>query len=98
HIMFGDISAWMIRQIAGINADEEHPGFKRVVLRPQLLEKLAWAKAWHEGPYGRIECGWKRVDNGVQITGTIPPNSTGLLHLPGGRSETLASGAFCFVV
>jgi len=39
HIMFGDISAWFYKYLAGIRPDPELPGFKRVLIRPYLAER-----------------------------------------------------------
>src|SRR5205085_2079109 len=37
HIMFGDISAWFVKALAGINPDPQFPGFRHVLIRPNIV-------------------------------------------------------------
>jgi len=43
--MFGDISAWFYKAIAGIQPDPAAPGFEHFTVAPQVLGDLTWAKA-----------------------------------------------------
>ena len=45
HIMFGDISAWFYQTLAGINPDPETVGFKHIIIKPQLLGDVKWARS-----------------------------------------------------
>ncbi len=82
HIMFGDISAWFYRQLAGIQVDPANPGFKHFVLKPQPVGDLTWVKAHHDCPYGRIVSHW-RIENGRLLWRVVvPPNTTATLHVP----------------
>lgn len=80
HVMFGDISAWMMQYIAGIRPAT--PGYKEVLLRPELMNGLALAQATHESPYGTILSSWRVEGTNVSLNVVIPPNATGLIHLP----------------
>lgn len=40
HIFMGDISAWMYNILAGINYDEQHPGFKHFFIQPHFVNGL----------------------------------------------------------
>lgn len=82
HIMFGDISAWFFKTLAGINADPAHPGFQHVIIRPHAVDGLAWARAEHDGPYGRIRSAWQRTPDTFTLEVTIPANSTATVYLP----------------
>ncbi|HKG05361.1 MAG TPA: alpha-L-rhamnosidase C-terminal domain-containing protein, partial [Pedobacter sp.] len=82
HIMFGEVGAWLYKGIGGIKTDEEQPGFKNVVLKPNFVAGLNEFEARHDGPYGAIISSWKRSGNGVVYEVTIPANSTGLIHFP----------------
>ncbi|PUZ29686.1 alpha-rhamnosidase [Chitinophaga parva] len=81
HIMFGEIGAWLYKGVAGIYPDEKAPGFKNVLLRPHFVQGLDHFEAQHEGPYGNIISSWKRTDNGIAYTVTIPANSTASITL-----------------
>lgn len=84
HIMFGDVSAWFYKDLAGIAPDEDQPGFKRVVFRPYFSPDLQWVKASHESMYGEISAAWTRKGHGVDYTIVIPANTTGQVILSGG--------------
>ena len=79
--MFGAISGWLYSGIGGILTDEEAPGFKNVILKPQFVEGLASFEAIHKSPYGKIVSKWERVDKQVNYKVDIPNNSSGTLFL-----------------
>jgi len=60
HIMFGDVSNWMLQWLAGISPDPAGPGFRNVLIRPVPVPELEWAKGQHESSYGAIESEWKK--------------------------------------
>jgi alpha-L-rhamnosidase len=82
HIMFGDISAWFYKYLAGIRPDPDQPGFKRVLIRPYLAEGLEWVRAEHHCPYGAIRSAWQRHGERFQMEITLPANTTGWVYLP----------------
>ena len=84
HIMFGDVSAWMFKTLAGITPDPAAPGFKRVRICPNFVEGLEWVDAAHESPYGTIAVSWKRNGATVELSISLPPNTSGTLALPSG--------------
>jgi alpha-L-rhamnosidase len=93
HIMFGDISACLYHYFAGIVPEPRRPGFKRVTLRPHLVEGLDWIKAWHRAPAGIIRSAWKRAGGKVTFDVTLPEGTRGALVLPDGEWMTLGSGS-----
>ena len=84
HIMFGSVSEWFFQSLAGINPDQQQPGFKNVIFKPAFIEDLNWAQANYESMYGIISSGWERKNNQVILRITIPTNSTGTLKIPKG--------------
>jgi len=58
--MFGEIGAWMYKGIGGLFPDEQHPGFKHVVLKPHFIDSLDHFEMKHRSPYGWINSRWKR--------------------------------------
>jgi alpha-L-rhamnosidase len=83
HIMFGDVSNWMMQWIAGIGLDPASPGFDHVVIRPQPVGSMTWASAWHDSPHGRIVSSWSRSGRRLTLKVTIPANSTASVWVPG---------------
>ena len=83
HIMFGDISAWMYKYLAGIKPQITTPGFKKFVIEPCFVKKLDWVKCSYQSPYGVIQSSWQRADNGIVCEFAIPENSSADIILPG---------------
>lgn len=82
HIMFGEIGAWMYKGIGGLFPDEQHPGFKHVVLKPHFIDSLDHFEMKHRSPYGWINSRWKRKADKIIYELHIPVNSTATLYLP----------------
>ncbi len=76
HIMFGAVGAWFYKALGGILPDEEAPGFKNIILKPNFVTGLSSFEATHEGPYGMIKSSWKRDGELVTYSVIIPSNST----------------------
>ena len=85
HIMFGEIGAWLYKGIAGIHPDQDHPGFKNVILQPHFATGLNEFTATHDGPYGKIVSSWLRAGNTVTYKVTVPANSTASITFPEGK-------------
>lgn len=76
HVFLGDVSAWMMNALAGINYDEQNPGFEHVVIQPHFVKGLSWVKGAYRSTKGLIRSEWKRTGNKVQLTVAIPGNTT----------------------
>ena len=90
HIMFGEIGAWLYKSPGGIYPDENHPGFKNILLRPDFVKGLTQFEATHTGPYGKIISSWTRSKTTITYKVTVPPNSIASLTLKG--KEILENG------
>jgi len=75
HVFMGDISAWMMNRLAGINFDEEHPGFDHIYIEPHFVEGLDWAHGQYYSPKGLIRSEWKREGERIGLSVTIPVGS-----------------------
>lgn len=82
HVMLvGDLLIWLHESLAGIAPDPAIPGFKSVVMRPQMVGDLEWVSAKYNSQYGEIESSWKK---GVRTEWkiNIPPNARATLYVP----------------
>ena len=84
HYSFGAIEEWMFSYMLGIQPVEIDPGYHAFVLTPRPGGSFAYAKGWYDSVYGRIESGWRRIDDrgGVEYTFVVPANTTARLQLP----------------
>nr|WP_206686956.1 MULTISPECIES: alpha-L-rhamnosidase [Microbacterium] len=90
HVALGSVAAWLHADVAGLSAAE--PGYRVVRIAPRPLARLRHARARHETPYGPAESGWERTDAGVRVHAEIPPNTTGAVELPDGRTFEVGAG------
>jgi alpha-L-rhamnosidase len=82
HHMFGDISAWFYKALAGINPDEDEPGFRHIIIKPNPVGDLKWVKAWHDSMYGKIKLEWSKNGETFRVKADIPANCTADIYLP----------------
>ena len=80
HVFLGDISAWMFNALAGINYDENNPGFRHIIIKPHFPEGLDWVKAEYKSVNGLIRSEWKREGNKVKLTVTVPGNARATVY------------------
>lgn len=76
HAFLGDISAWMMNSLAGINPNPKKPGFAGIIIRPQFIKGISWAKGEYRSVRGLIRSEWKREGNQIElnITKVSHPN------------------------
>ena len=85
HYSFGAIEEWMFSYMLGIQPVESDPGYHSFVLAPRVGGSFSYVKGHYDSVYGRIESGWKRLeDGGVQFDFAIPANTVASLFLPVG--------------
>ncbi|RLD80055.1 MAG: hypothetical protein DRJ10_07935, partial [Bacteroidetes bacterium] len=82
HPMFGSVSEWFYKWVAGIQADPSAIGFDKIIIRPQFISNVDWAKATYNSVYGKIVSDWKRNGNTFSLNVTIPANTTALVYIP----------------
>jgi alpha-L-rhamnosidase len=86
HIMFGDISNWFFRNIAGIQPDIKQAGFKHFFVRPKLVDQLDWCDASYESVYVEIKVKWKKEAGKFILELKVPGNTKARVSIPA-RSE-----------
>jgi len=72
HHFWGDISAWFIKNIAGINYNPTGRNHKEVKIAPSYISDLSYAEGFHITPYGKIYVKWERVAGEVALTVDVP--------------------------
>ena len=93
HYAYGAIGDWMYRVVTGIEAGQ--PGYKNIIIQPQPGNRLNFAKASFESPYGTIACGWQRKGVGIVYNIVIPVNTTATIKLPNAAVDrTTESGQY----
>jgi alpha-L-rhamnosidase len=87
HMMFGEIGGWFFKGLGGIKPDEQHPGFKNVLLQPNFVSGLNSFNAEHESRYGKVVSSWVGESNKVIYNVTVPANSSATIKFPSGKTS-----------
>ena len=77
HPMFGSVSEWYYRWLAGIRPQEGDFGFKKFLLAPVFVEGLNSVKAVYHAPGGDIKVEWQSSqDRNVELKISVPPGTS----------------------
>jgi alpha-L-rhamnosidase len=82
HYAYGAIGAWMYTVIGGIDLDPDQPGYKHIIMRPQLGGGLTYAKARLHSLYGLIQSEWTLQNDAFDWQITVPANTTATVFIP----------------
>lgn len=82
HFMLGQIVEWFYQDLAGLAPDPTAPGFGRVLVRPNPVGDVTWARARHESVRGPVTVSWRRQDGRFTLDVEIPANSGAVVQLP----------------
>ena len=90
HPMFGTVSEWFYRWLAGIQPDPDHPGFKEFFLTPTMPEGLESVNCTYHSPYGAIISNWKKnASESYTYEISVPDGTKANITLPVSQSQTL---------
>lgn len=89
HPMFGGGLTWFYRTLAGVNADENEPGYKHIIIKPLLPEKLDDVYYSNITPYGKVVSEVKRGGGSFELNITIPVGSYATVYLPANENATV---------
>lgn len=96
HVFLGDVAAWYVNDLAGINFDPADPGFGHIVIAPHFVEVLDWAAASYDSVRGEIRSEWRRCGGCVTLKVTIPANTTADIRVGGEIVATVSGGVHEF--
>jgi alpha-L-rhamnosidase len=93
HVMLlGDLIIWFYENLAGIKTNPEHPGFKRIEMKPLLIEGLDFVKGSYHSVHGLIKSSWKK-DSSIFIWNiTVPGNTKALVYIPASSKNSVTEG------
>ena len=82
HYAYGAVGAWLYGYVAGIQLNENVPGYKHFSVKPYLTNELEYAKASFHSVHGLIDSHWERNESGIKLRVVIPANTTAEIHIP----------------
>ena len=90
HFMLGQINEWFYHDLAGIGCDVARgPGFKHIVIQPQPVGDVTWARASFESVRGRIATEWRRAEGRFKLKLDLPANTSATVHLPASQAASV---------
>jgi alpha-L-rhamnosidase len=91
HPMFGTVSEWYYRWLAGIRPDPDQPGFKAFFVTPATPEGLKAVNCTYNSPHGAIVSNWKKTTPaGYTYEITVPIGTKANVTLPVAQSQVVA--------
>ena len=83
HYALGSVGAWLHSTVGGISSVEGGEGWRIVRFEPVPGGTVRSAEVRYRGPYGMVECSWNVKEGVFQMMAKVPPNSRGVVKLPG---------------
>jgi len=90
HPMFGSVNEWFYRSVLGINAGS--PGFKKIIIKPQPVNGLSFAKGSYSSPYGSIYSDWHKEGDQFLLNVIIPANTDAEIWIPAKKGQNISEG------
>jgi alpha-L-rhamnosidase len=92
HPMFGSVSEWFYKSLAGICPDDDAVGFDRFTIKPGMMGDLKWVKASYHSIRGRIESNWQITGGRLILDVLIPVNTRATVLIPSTSAEKVLEG------
>jgi alpha-L-rhamnosidase len=82
HPMFGSVSEWFYKALAGIKPAPDAVGFDKIIIAPQPIGDLKWVKASYNSVHGRILSEWSRRHDRFKLHIHVPIDATATVFIP----------------
>ncbi len=86
HHFWGDISAWFIKTLSGINLNPQGNDINHLEIRPSFVKALDFAQGYITAPSGKINSSWKREKTNIILEVDVPENMIAKVILENGYS------------
>ena len=96
HPMMGSGLTWFSRNLAGVKYDENAPGYRNIIIAPQVPAQMDFVTYSKNTPYGKVTSKIRKSGDRTTVNVTIPVGSTATLVLPIGTKK-LQQGSYTFV-
>jgi len=93
HYAYGAIGEWLYTYVAGIQIDENAPGYKHFMLAPHPGGGLTNADATFKSIHGEIKSAWKIEAGNMVYEVKVPANTTATVTLPTASLEKVMINA-----
>jgi alpha-L-rhamnosidase len=92
HPMFGGGLVWFYRNLAGMQADPEKPGYRHMIFRPQPVDEMEWVSYMNRTPYGDGGISWQKKEASFSMEVTVPVSCFATLYVPASDPSLVYEG------
>ncbi|MGC8668268.1 MAG: family 78 glycoside hydrolase catalytic domain [Chthonomonadales bacterium] len=92
HWALGSVGEWMVRNILGINPDEDAPGYSRFTIHPRPGGGIGWARGSYTSIRGRIAVAWHQTPHDFTLDIEVPVNTIAAVAIPAPSEERVHEG------
>ena len=89
HPFQSGFDGWFYSGLAGINPDRKTPGFKHLIIRPQLTDILDSVSSSYNSIYGMIRSDWSNMAGYFKWSVTVPVNTSATIYLKAENSQAV---------
>jgi hypothetical protein len=82
HLMLGHLMDWFYAGLGGISQTKKSVAYKEIVIKPEMVGDLTWAKTSYQSSYGEIRSAWEKSGTSVKMNISIPVNTSALIYIP----------------
>ncbi len=93
HYAYGAVADWVYCVAAGINTQEEFPGYERVKIAPLPDKRLDWLEAALQTRHGKISSRWSKQEGQWRYEITTPVEACIVID---GREYAVGAGSYVF--
>ncbi len=92
HPMFGSVSEWFYKVLAGIKPAEDAVGFNKIIIEPAIVPDLTWVKGCYDSIRGPVVSEWAVKGKRLEMHVVIPPNTSALVSIPTYQLKEIQEG------
>ncbi len=92
HPMFGSVSAWFFRSLAGIRPEPDAVAFNKIVIRPGVVGDLTSVAGQYNSVRGPVTSNWRKDGNQLTLDVTIPVGVTATVRVPAKTADAVREG------
>ena len=92
HPMFGSVSEWFYKTLAGVRVADDSVGCNHVWIAPKPTADLSFARGTYDSVRGLIVSDWKRSATQFRLKTTVPIGTTATVILPTRSLKDISEG------
>lgn len=90
HPFQGGFDAWFYNGLGGINPDPDNPGFKHIVLKPDIIRTIESCFTQYSSIHGLIKSEWLNTGNSITWKVSVPANTTATAYIPADNKDLIS--------